>query len=159
MGVSHQRELIPGVTRPAHGVAVKADQQRRGEATVIILNFSHPLTAEQVAQVEALTAAAVDRIVDSPAQFDHAQPFAAQAAALADACGLTPIEWQTTPLVIVPPALSFIAVTLLADLHGRMGYFPSCVRLRPIAEAEPPQYEVAEILALRKVREIARRRR
>lgn len=123
---------------------------------MIILNFSHPLTVEQVAQVEALTAAAVDRIVDAPAQFDHRQPFAAQAAALADACGLTPAEWQTTPLLIVPPALSFIAVALLAELHGRMGYFPSCVRLRPVAGAAPPRFEVAEILALQEVRDGAR---
>ena len=126
---------------------------------MIILNFSHPLTAGQVAQVEALAAATVDRIVDAPAQFDHQQPFAAQAAALADACGLTPIEWQTAPLLIVPPSLSFIAITLLAELHGRMGFFPSCVRLRPIAGAVPPRFEVAEILALDAVRERARRRR
>jgi hypothetical protein len=59
----------------------------------------------------------------------------------------------------VPPALNFIAVTLLAELHGRMGYFPSCVRMRPVPGAVPPRYEVAEVLALQKVREEARMRR
>ena len=35
---------------------------------------------------------------------------------------------------VVPPALNFITAVLLAELHGRMGYFPAIVRLRPVAE-------------------------
>jgi hypothetical protein len=97
--------------------------------------------------------------VEVASQFDSERDFVPQVEALADACGLTPAEWQTTPLVIVPPALNFIAVTLLAELHGRMGYFPSCVRMRPVAGAVPPRYEVAEILPLNDVRERARRKR
>ena len=126
---------------------------------MIILNFTHPLTSEHLARIEALTGQQTARIVDAPAQFDQALDFVGQIVALADACGLTPAEWQTAPIVVVPPALSFIAVTLLAELHGRMGYFPACVRLRPIAGAVPPRYEVAEILALQEVREKARRKR
>ena len=126
---------------------------------MIILNFTHPLTAEHLARIEALTGQQTARIIDAPAQFDQAQDFVPQIEALADACGLTPAEWQTVPLLVVPPALNFIAVTLLAELHGRMGYFPSCVRMRPIAGVVPPRYEVAEILALQEVRERARTRR
>jgi hypothetical protein len=126
---------------------------------LIILNFTHPLTPEQVDRIEALTAQAVDRTIQIPTQFDSEHDFVPQVEALADACGLTPAEWQTTPLVIVPPALNFIAVALLAELHGRMGYFPSCVRMRPVAGAVPPRYEVAEILPLNEVRERARRKR
>jgi hypothetical protein len=44
-----------------------------------------------------------------PAQFDTQAEFAPQAVALAEACGLTPAEWQTAPLLLVPPALNFIA--------------------------------------------------
>ena len=126
---------------------------------MIILNFTHPLTSEHLARIEAVTGQQTARIVDAPAQFDQALDFVPQIEALADACGLTPAEWQTAPIVVVPPALSFIAVTLLAELHGRMGYFPACVRLRPIAGAVPPRYEVAEILPLNEVRERARRKR
>ena len=126
---------------------------------MIILNFTHPLTSEHLARIEALTGQQTARIIDAPVQFDQAQDFVPQIEALADACGLTPAEWQTVPLLVVPPALNFIAVTLLAELHGRMGYFPSCVRMRPIAGAVPPRYEVAEILALQEVRERARTRR
>jgi hypothetical protein len=126
---------------------------------MIVLNFSHPLTQEQIGRLAELAGQPVERTIEVPAQFDNDQPFVPQVEALADACGLSPAEWQTLPLVIVPPALSFIAVTLLAELHGRMGYFPSCVRMRPVAGAAPQRYEVAEILPLQEVREQARRKR
>jgi hypothetical protein len=126
---------------------------------MILLNFSHPLTPEHLAQVEALTGRAVQRVVDLPAKFDVLQPFAPQVIALVDAAGLTPTEWQTLPLLVNPPSLNVIAVTLLAELHGRMGYFPPVLRLRTEAGAVPPRFEVAEIVNLQAVRERARERR
>ena len=126
---------------------------------MFILNFSHPLTPDHLAQIETLTDESVADVRHVPAQFDHEQPFAAQVAALADDCGLAPEEWQTTPLLVVPPALNFSAVTLLAELHGRMGYFPTCIRMRPVAGSRPPRYEVAELLDLQTVRDEARQRR
>lgn len=123
---------------------------------MIVVNFSHPLTNEHLAQLEALAGQPVAQVIDRPAQFDLEQPFAAQVAALADAVGLSAAEWQTMPLVINPPSLSAIAVTLLAELHGRMGYFPPIIRLRPIADSIPPRFEVAEIVNLRFVRDEAR---
>ncbi len=126
---------------------------------MLILNFTHPLTEEQVGQIEALTASPVSEVRQVPAQFDTAQPFIPQAAALVEACGLSPEAWQTTPLLIVPPALNFIAVVLLAELHGRMGYFPPVVRTRPVPGSLPPRYEVAEVLNLQAVRDEARKLR
>lgn len=126
---------------------------------MIVINFSHPLTDEQLARVASLSGQPVERTIEVSSQFDHAADFIPQVSALADAAALTPVEWQTLPLLIVPPALNFIAVTLLAELHGRMGYFPSCVRLRPVAGAVPPRYEIAEILPLNAVRDDARRKR
>lgn len=122
----------------------------------LLLNFSHPLTPEQLAQVEALTGAAVERVIAVPAQFDVVQPFVPQVAAMLAAVPLTAEEWQTAPLLIVPPALNFITAVMLAELHGRMGYFPAIVRLRPVAGSLPPRFEVAEIINLQAVREQAR---
>jgi hypothetical protein len=48
---------------------------------------------------------------------------------------------------------------LLAELHGRCGYFPAAVRLRPVPDSVPPRFEVAEIVNLQAVREKARGRR
>jgi len=126
---------------------------------MLILNYSHPLTPDQLSRLEALTGVAVEAVRELPAQLDLEAPFAPQAVALADAAQLTPEQWQTTPLLLVPPALNFAAVALLAELHGRMGYFPPVVRLRPVAGALPPRYEVAEIINLQAVRDTARRKR
>jgi hypothetical protein len=126
---------------------------------MILLNFSHPLTTAHRAEIEDLAGRPIERVVDAPAHFDHAQPFAAQVVDLVDACGLTPAEWQGAPLLVVPPALNFIAAILLAELHGRMGYFPPLVRLRPVEGALPPRYQVAELLDLQAQRDAARARR
>ncbi len=40
-----------------------------------------------------------------------------------------------------------------------MGYFPACIRLRPVPESLPPRFEVAEILNLQAVRDAARQGR
>ncbi len=126
---------------------------------MILLNFSHPLTPDQLAQVEALTSQSIERIVDVPAQFDPGHPFGPQVVALTDDCGLTPSEWQTGSILVVPPALNFIAALLLAELHGRMGYFSPCLRMQPVEGVLPPRYEVAEVLTLQGQRDAARPRR
>lgn len=126
---------------------------------MIILNYGHPLTREQVAQVEALTGQPVDRLVEVPTHVDVGQPLAPQVVALADRAGLSPSEWQTLPILVNPPALNFIAVVLLAEVHGRCGYFPAHLRLRPVDGSVPLRYEVAEVLDLQQVRDAARRRR
>ena len=126
---------------------------------MILLNFSHPLTPDQLAQVETLTGQPVERVVNVPAHFDHDQPFDPQVVALADACALSPTEWQTLPLLVNPPALNFIAVVLLAELHGRMGYFPTVLRMRPVPGSTPPRFEVAEVMNLQTVRDAARQSR
>jgi len=76
-----------------------------------------------------------------------------------DGAGLTAEEWQTLPLLVNPPSLSVIAGLVLAEIHGRAGYFPAVVRLRPVAGAVPPRFEVAEILNLHEARNIARAER
>jgi len=126
---------------------------------MILLNFSHPLTPDHLAQIEALAGDTVARVVNVPAQFDHDQGFAGQVKALADRVGLTSQEWQTVPLLVNPPAFNFIAVTLLAHLHGRCGYFPTVLRMRPIPGSTPPRFAVAELVNLQTVREVARQRR
>lgn len=126
---------------------------------MIVLNYSHPLTPAHLAQLETLAGQPISAVREIPVQLDLDTPFAEHALRLADAAGLTPAQWQTEPLLLVPPSLNFIAVTLIAELHGRMGYFPPIVRLRPVAGALPPQFEVAEIINLQAVREAARGRR
>jgi hypothetical protein len=126
---------------------------------MILLNFSHPLTPAQQAQIEVLTGQAIARIIDAMPHFDEQQPFPPQLQTLVAQVALTPAQWQSEPLLVVLPSLNFIAAALLAELHGRMGYFPPVVRTRPVADAVPRRYEVAEILDLQGIREMARKAR
>ncbi len=131
---------------------------------MLILNFAHPLTDEHLARIEELTGQKPERVIVINSQIDTQQPLAPQVVAMADAAGLTPEEWQTLPILINPPALNFSAVALVAELHGRMGYFPPCIRMRPVVDEHgnrvvPPRFEVAEILNLQGVRDEARLRR
>ena len=121
-----------------------------------IINFSHPITAEQLTQVEMLIGLPVDEVLDIPTHFDSEQPIAPQVTTLVEGIGLTSTEWQTLPLLINLPSLNVIAAVLLAELHGRMGYFPPVLRLRSVPGSIPPRFEVAEVINLQAVRENAR---
>jgi hypothetical protein len=126
---------------------------------MILLNFSHPLTPDHLAQVEMLTGQKVTEVRGEMAQFDHGVPFAEQVRKLVDRVGLSPEEWQTAPLLVNPPGYVPGTAALLAELHGRIGHFPAVLRLRPVEESVPTRYEVAEVINLQQIREDARLRR
>lgn len=125
---------------------------------MILLNYSHPLTPDQLQQVERLSGQAVTQVIALPVQFDNDRPFLPQLEELMQALPLGPEELQTAPILINPPALNVITGLVLAALHGRMGYFPPILRLRP-SETLPPRYEAAEILNLQSLRDNARKAR
>jgi hypothetical protein len=126
---------------------------------MIILNFSHPLTAAQQAQIQALAGQRLSQILEMPVQFDEQLPFALQVTALVAGIPLTALQWQSERFLVVLPSLNFIAASLLAELHGRMGYFPTVLRTRPILGLTPRQFEVAELLDLQQIRDTARKAR
>jgi len=126
---------------------------------MLVLNFAHPLTAEHLEQIERLANQKVEQVIEIHSQIDPQQPLVPQVVALADKAGLSPQEWQTLPILINPPSLNYIAVVLLAELHGRCGYFPAHLRLRPVQGSVPPRFQVAEIINLQAVRDEARKRR
>jgi hypothetical protein len=124
---------------------------------MIVLNFSHPFSREQKTQIK-------DHVSSNESieyhhievSLDNAQPFAKQIEALVDSIDLTTDDWQTLPILINPPAYNFAALTLLAELHGRMGYFPTIIRLKPVDESIPTRYEIAEVINLQQVRDKSR---
>lgn len=124
-----------------------------------VVNFAHPLTPQQRAQLEALVGQAVERVIDVKTQFDNDVSFAEQARELVDSVGLSPEDWQTLPILVNLPSLNVIAALVLAELHGRCGYFPAVVRLKPKLQEGPPGFEVAEVLNLQTLRDTARQRR
>ncbi|MDH7482689.1 MAG: CRISPR-associated protein Csx15 [Armatimonadota bacterium] len=125
---------------------------------MIILNFSHPLTSEHLAQIEKLTGRKINKVMDIESHINTSLPLHPQIVSIIDSIPLTPTEWQTEQLLINPPSLNYSAVVLTAELHGRMGYFPTILRLRPVPNATPTVFEVAEVLNLNEVRNTARSR-
>jgi len=126
---------------------------------MLILNFTHPLTKEQRAQIEALANTSIEEVRTIPVQINQEEPLEPQITAIVDAVGLSSEEWQTRPLLINPPGYAPAAFVLLAELHVRIGHFPSLIRLRPVADSIPTAYEIAELINLQAIRERARRRR
>ena len=126
---------------------------------MLILNFAHPLTAGQREQIEQMSGYPVTEIFEVPCRFDNERPFAPQITEIVDRIPLTAERWQTETLLINPPSYAPATSTLLAELHGRIGYFPSFIRIRPIAGSAVPRFEVAEIIDLQRVRTEARQKR
>lgn len=126
---------------------------------MILINLSHPLAAEHKAKIEVLAGQQIERLIERMPQFEVGQPFGPQVVSLVAELGLSAAEWQQEPLLLNPPALNFAAAAVLAELHGRCGYFPPMVRTRPVADSLPPRYEVAEIVNLQALRDAARQRR
>ncbi len=104
-------------------------------------------------------ATTIERVIIVSSQIDPQQPLGPQVTGMAEAAGLTPQEWQTSPILLNLPSLNFSAALLLAELHGRMGYFPPVIRLRPAPGSLPPRFEVAEVLNLQAARDAARKSR
>lgn len=123
---------------------------------MLLLNFGHPLTESHLARIRELVGRDFERVLAIPTHFDHERPFDEQVQELLTTVPLTPEQWQTTPLIINPPSLNAIVAVLLAEIHGRSGYFPTILRLRPVASTVPPQVEVAELLNLQGIRDAAR---
>jgi hypothetical protein len=125
---------------------------------MLILNFTHPLTDDHKAQIESLADTLIDEVRTIPVQIDQNEPLEPQVRTVVDAVQLSPEEWQTRSLLINPPGYAPAAFVLLAELHGRIGHFPSLIRLRP-KPGPITAYEVVELLNLREVRETARTHR
>src|SRR5881398_2360580 len=125
---------------------------------MLILNFTHPLTEEQQAQIEAIANTPIEEVRTVRVQINQEKPLEAQIISIVDATGLSSEEWQTRPLLINPPGYAPAAFVLLAELHGRIGHFPSLLRLRP-KSGPVTTYEVAELLNLQTIRDNARRHR
>src|SRR6266702_3139477 len=127
---------------------------------MLILNFTHPFTPKQREQIQTLAAPIpIEEIRTIPVQIDQTEPLEPQITAIVGTIGLSSEEWQTRALLINPPGYAPAAFVLLAEIHGRIGQFPSLIRLRPVAGSTPTRYEVAELLNLQTIREMARRRR
>lgn len=124
-----------------------------------LLNFSHPLNKVQLEQLAKLIGQPITDVRDIAVQFDTDQTFTPQVVAMIDDLSIESFRWQNEVWLIIPPALNYITAILLVELHARMGHFPTIIRLKPVQQNFTTQYDVAEIINLEQVRQIARQRR
>lgn len=126
-----------------------------------IINFGHPLTESNLEEIKRLAGCGDRevRVLDVPSQVNPGEPFEPQVENMLESLGLAPEEWQTRLLLFNLPSLNCSAAVLLAMLHGRLGYFPPVLRLRPDNAGFLPRFVVAEILNLQAIRERARGKR
>lgn len=121
---------------------------------MILLNLSHPLTTTQKQAIEQTKNRPITHLIEQMTHLDQAKPFAPQIRAIIDRLPLDSAEWQSQRILIVPPGHAPATAVLLAHLHGRMGYFPEIIRIRPSDGNEP--YQLAEIINLQHIRDHAR---
>lgn len=124
-----------------------------------IVNFSHPLTAEQRLQIEMIAGGTSERVIDVPTHFDEDQPFADQVVTLVARSGLSAEEWETLPIVVNLPSYGPIVAVLLAYIHGLCGHFPTVIRLRPGSGTSVTKFDLGELINLQSVRLQGRKRR
>lgn len=114
---------------------------------MILLNFAHPISSVLQDQIEARITERV-YIAQITVQLDLDKPFADQIVALVEQANLTPEDWQTEKLLINPPGLAPATACILAEIHGRTGYFPTILRLKQSQDV----WTLAEIIDLHIVR-------
>ena len=126
----------------------------------LLINFTHPVTDEQIKQIEEKLKISIVEIVQPPKipiHFNENEDFATQISTCVNGIGLTDEQWQDSGILVNVPGMAPIATALVAELHGRMGHFPSLIRLKR-SENNPSNYEFAEVMHLQHIRDKARAR-
>jgi hypothetical protein len=123
----------------------------RSSINLHLINFARPLTERQRDQIEQMVGYRISRTIDVPTHFNNEQSYAEQAIKSVDQVGLSMHDWQTLPILVNPSGYTPGALCLITELHGRMGYFPTIIGLRPTHEGMDA-FEVAEIIHLRALR-------
>ena len=135
-------------------VGVHSGEAGKFDTKVTILNFSHPLHPDTLKEIEDALGYQTE-VRQLQVQFDPSTPFAPQVDSLLDKVNMSPDEWQTTPMVVLPPALASAAVLLVAAIHGRRGSFPVVARLRR-ADDLIERWQLAEIMDIQGERDMQR---
>lgn len=111
---------------------------------MIVLNFGHPMTEEQLAQVAELVGEAVT-VVDVPNQILNEYGIIEQIEEKLETAGVTE-EMIDDGVIINPPGLGVSAAVLMAVFYERFKTFPRVIRMVRDGDALPPKFVVKEVV-------------
>jgi transcriptional regulator with XRE-family HTH domain len=123
---------------------------------ILVLNFAHPLTAQQQAQIEELSNTTVENIINIPTLINEEERLEPQITSLIEAVDQSTHDWHKRDIIINPPGYAPAALLLMAAIHGRIGHFPTLIRMRP-NHTSVTTYEVIQLLNLQTIRDAARK--
>ena len=149
---------VTGVMAPDDLRQISLERQS-DKKYMTLLNFTHPFTETQISQLEQTLDCFIEHVwPDCKIELDISASFEEQIRHLVDNLGYEAYEWQDVSRWLVSlPGLSEASAVLLAEMHGRMGQFPTIVRRRPSDKKGVSDYAVEEIINLSEVRGRARR--
>ena len=118
---------------------------------MILINFGAPFRPLQISQAEALLHEPITRVVDLTVNVDPDQEMLAQFKKIMGKLKLINADLRAEPVVVNLPQQNYLSVMILAELHARMGYFPTFIRTRMTSSGMLPYYEVAEVIDLQAI--------
>ncbi len=98
---------------------------------IIVLNFAHPLTMQQQTQIEELSNTTIENIITISTLINEEEPLEPQIASLIEAVDQFTLDWNKRDILLNPPGYAPAVILLLAEIHGRIGHFPTLIRMRP----------------------------
>lgn len=138
-------------------IQIKNEQSKK---YITLLNFTRTFQDQQIKQLEDELDCFIEHVwPNTKANFDLNTPLEPQIKNMVDGLGFTPEEWEEAGHFVVSlPGLPEPAAVLIAELHGRMGYFPTIVRRHKDDRDDSGVYVLAEIINLSNIRDKARNR-
>ncbi len=122
----------------------EAKQQHLAEFRII--NFSHPLSNEQLEFIQH-EIGKVTYVIDVAVQLDFDKPFGPQMESIIDSLDFDRFQWSLEEWIVILPSLSIAAALCTALLYNRMQKFPMVMRLKPV-NGITTTYEFAELIDL-----------
>lgn len=122
---------------------------------MFVLNFSHPFSEAQIDQLGELVNYQGFEIETFRVQIDFNRSLVEQAIEIVDSVDWTPDDWQHNEFLVRPSSVDAATLAIMAEIHGRCGYFPPIVTMRRGATM-PPTFDVWEVVDLQRVRNAAR---
>jgi hypothetical protein len=123
---------------------------------IIVLNFAHHLTMQHQTQIEELSNTTIENIISISTLINEVEPLEPQIASLIEAVDQSIHDWHKRDILLNPPGYTPAAILLLTEIHGRIGHFPTLIRMRP-KHTSVTTYEVIQLLNLQTIRDAARK--